>query len=272
MDLPRLYDNRAAVPAYPAIIEGWARDAANFRNQHAFIPDRIYGARSRNRYDLVQGPDGTGRPLLVFIHGGYWRSMEKSSFSHMAAGCLAHGFDMAIPEYTLCPEVPLPDIVDEMRQCCLHLWQEHGRPLVVAGHSAGGHLAACMAATDWTHYRQPPDLVRAAFPISGIFDLRPLLATPINADLRLTSELALVSSPLLWPLNHRFQAKIWVGGIETAEFLRQSATLAAAWKGLGLAASYHEAEGADHFSIASALADPASELTASLVELAQAVA
>lgn len=272
MDLARLYDNRAAVPEHPAIIDGWARDAAAFRASHPFEIDRVYGARPRNRFDFIEAPgDGAG-PVVVFIHGGYWRSLEKSSFSHMAAGPLAHGLSVAIPEYSLCPEVSLPEIIDEMRQCCLYLWQRYRRPLIVAGHSAGGHLAASMAATDWSHYEQPHDMVRAVFPVSGIFDLRPLLATPINADLRLTPEQALIASPLLWPVNRRFGAAIWVGSIETAEFLRQSATLSAAWSGLGLDVTCNEVEGADHFSIAAELSRPGSAMTRSLVSLAGALA
>lgn len=272
MDLATLYDNRAAVPDHPAIIDGWARDAAAFRASRPFELDRAYGARPRNRFDVIHAPGDTAKSLVVFIHGGYWRSLEKSSFSHMAAGPLAHGLSVAIPEYSLCPEVTLPDIVDEMRQCCLYLWQSFRRPLIVAGHSAGGHLAACMAATDWSLYGQPRDMVRAVFPVSGIFDLRPLLATPINADLRLTPEQALVASLLLWPVNHRFAAAIWAGSIETAEFRRQSATLAAAWSGLGLPVTCNLVEGADHFSIATELSRPGSALTRSLVSLATAVA
>ena len=272
MDLARLYDNRAAVPDHAAIIDGWASDAAALRASQPFELDRVYGASPRNRFDIIHPPGSTAGPLVVFIHGGYWRSLEKSSFSHMAAGPLAHGFSVAIPEYSLCPDVTVPDIIDEMRQCCLHLWQHYRRPLIVAGHSAGGHLAACMAATDWSHFEQPRDLVRAILPVSGIFDLRPLLATPINADLRMTSEQALIASPLLWPVNHRFAAAIWAGSVETAEFLRQSATLAAAWSGLGLDVTYNEVEGADHFSIAAELSRPDSAMTRSLVSLAQAVA
>ncbi len=272
MDLARLYDNRAAVPEHPSIIAGWARDAAGFRASHPVELDQVYGARPRNRFDVIQAPGGAARPLIVFIHGGYWRSLEKSSFTHMAAGPLAHGFSVAIPGYTLCPEVTLPDIIDEMRQCCLHLWRQYGRPLIVVGHSAGGHLAASMAATDWTQFGQPRDMVRAVFPVSGIFDLRPLLATPINADLRLSPEQAVIASPLLWPVNHRFAAAIWAGSIETAEFRRQSATLAAAWSGLGLDVTWNEVEGADHFSIAAELSSPHSPMTQSLVSLAGALA
>ena len=108
MDLATLYDNRAAVPDHPAIIDGWARDAAGFRDSHPFEMDRVYGARPRNRFDFIQAPLDNGGPLIVFIHGGYWRSLEKSSFSHMAAGPLAHGLSVAIPEYSLCPDVTLP--------------------------------------------------------------------------------------------------------------------------------------------------------------------
>ena len=268
MDLNKFYDNRAAVPDHSDIIAGWQRDAAAFRIDAGGEFDVAYGARPRNRLDLFQPPRDNGGPLIVFFHGGYWRSFDKSSFSHMARGALQHGLTVAVPSYTLCPEVTVPDIVDELRQCCLFLWQRHRRPLIAVGHSAGGHLAACMVATDWQHYTQPRDMVRAAFTLSGLFDLRPLLATPINLDLRMTPEQAMIASPLLWPVTHRFSVEAWVGSEETPEFLRQSQSLVAAWQGLGHQANYAEVAGANHFTIAAELGDPESALTRRLVGMA----
>lgn len=268
MDLAAEYDNRALIPGHPAIIEGWRRAAAAYREEAKADFDVGYGARLRNRLDMFHPASGAAGALVVFIHGGYWRSFDKSVFSHMAGGAVAHGLRVAVPSYSLCPEVSVLEIIDELRQCCLHLYRLTGRPLVVAGHSAGGHLAACMAATDWTQFGAPGDLVAGGLSVSGLYDLRPLLATPVNDDIGLTAVSALVASPLMWPAPRRMRFECWAGGHESSEFLRQSASLAAAWTGLGLDAPYVEVADANHFTAPAPLADPGSAMTENLVRLA----
>lgn len=263
------YDNRARVPEHPAIIAGWKADAEAFRRKADGEIDLSYGAGERNRVDLFRAREGEGQPLVIFIHGGYWRMFDKSSFSHMAAGALASGFDVAVPSYTLCPQVGIADIIDEMRQCCLFLWQRLRRHLVVVGHSAGGHLAACMAATGWENFGAPADLICGGMALSGIFDLRPLLATPYNADLRLDAASALQSSPIAWPAPLKLPFDLWVGAEESSEFVRQSRSLSAAWTGLGLAAPYAEVAGENHFTLARGLSDPASILSRRIMVLAR---
>jgi arylformamidase len=220
MNLEAEYDNRARVPEHPAIVVGWQHDAAAFRKSAKAEFDLAYGAGERNRLDLFMPEGETQNPLILFIHAGYWRAFDKSSFSHMAAGALAHGFSVAVPSYTLCPYVKVPDIIDELRQCCLFLWNRLQRPIVVIGHSAGGHLTAAMAATKWESLGAPSNLIRACLAVSGLFDLRPLLATSINNDIRLTITDAQVASPLLWPPPTSVVFDAWVGAEESAEFLR----------------------------------------------------
>jgi arylformamidase len=268
MNLSDEYNNRALVPDHPRIIAGWNSDAAAYRNKARFEADLTYGARPRNRVDLFHPEAGRDGPLVVFIHGGYWKTFDKSVFSHLAAGANAHGLSVALAGYTLCPEVTVPDIVAELRQCCLFLHQHTGRKIVIVGHSAGGHLAACMAATDWKLMGAPRDLIAAGFCISGIFDLRPIMATPHNDDIRLTAVDALTASPLLWPMPNRLSFDSWVGSDESFEFKRQARSLAAAWSGLGLPCRYEEVAGENHFSVCRGLADPTSAMTRRLVELA----
>ncbi|NJM30713.1 MAG: alpha/beta hydrolase [Rhizobiales bacterium] len=210
----------------------------------------------RNIVDVFE--PGSAGPIVLFIHGGYWRSFDKSYFSHVASVPLQLGYTAAIPSYSLCPEVSVCDIIDELRQCCIWLHNTFKRPLVAAGHSAGGHLAACLAATDWRQYGQAGGLVSACLSISGLFDLRPLLAVPINDDLKLDRVTAAAASPLLWPLPFPKPLVSCVGALESGEFKRQAASLAAAWKGLGCDSTCFAIESANHFTALDALSDPQS--------------
>ena len=260
------YNNRARVPENPAIIAGWSRDAAAYRERR---PAKLiaYGAGERNRIDLFSG-DGAG-PIVVFIHGGYWQALDGSFFSHLAAGLNAHGIDVAVPSYDLCPAVSIADIIDEMRTAMREL-AKLGRPLVVSGHSAGGHLAACMLATDWRALDAslPPDLVTAAYAISGLFDLRPLVKTSINTALKLDDASAEAVSPLFWPPPSRGVLDAVVGGDESAEYLRQSRTIVDAWGAAGIATQFATIAAANHFTAIAPLADPDSPMTLRLKQLA----
>lgn len=269
MDLAAEYNNRALVPGHPEIIARWHREASAYRTAHGGELDVPYGARPRNRVDIFRSETGDGKaPIILFIHGGYWRSLDKSAFSHVAGPANSAGFDVVLPGYSLCPEVTIADIVDELRQCCLFLSHRFGRRLVVTGHSAGGHLAAAMAATDWRLYGAPADLVQACLTVSGLFDLRPLLATPYNDDLRLSGAEALALSPLFWPVPARIPLDSWVGAEESFEFLRQARSLPAAWAGLGLPCRYEAVPGQNHFSIGDLLSQPGHAMTLRLLELA----
>src|ERR1700687_6327193 len=175
---------------------GWARDAAAYRARRA--PRSIpYGPGARNTIDFFPGDDGG--PIVVFVHGGYWQSFDGSSFSHLAGGLNAHGISVAIPSYYLCPRVSVGDTIQQLRAAAREL-ARLGPSLVISGHSAGGHLAACMLATDWPAFDAslPPDLVVAAYAISGLFDLGPLVETSVNNALHLDQETARAASPLFW--------------------------------------------------------------------------
>jgi arylformamidase len=262
------YNNRARVPEHPQIFAKWTKDAEAYRarmasGRHLHLS---YGATPREMIDLfLAAPEA---PLAVFIHGGWWRSLEPASFSHMAAGLNAHGINVAMPGYNLCPQVGIADIIDEMRRALLHLWQRHGKRMLVLGHSAGGHLTAAMMATDWPALdaKAPRDLVPAGYAISGVFDLVPLIATSMNADFRLDEARARKISPLLWPAP-RGALDAVAGALESSEFLRQSRAIVDAWGKAGTAARYGEIAGANHFTVLDPLVDPASKMVARLIEL-----
>ncbi|MEJ8571927.1 alpha/beta hydrolase [Microbaculum marinum] len=262
------YNNRARVPEHPAIIEGWARDAAAFREQAECETAISYGGRARNRLDLfLPGNGAKVDRLAVFIHGGYWQGLDNSFFSHMARGALAHGLAVAVPTYTLCPEVRIGDIVAEMRLACDWLWDRFRVPMAVSGHSAGGHLAAALLASEW----EPggPEIV-AAQPISGLFDLAPLIPTSLNGALRLDEAEARDQSPLFWPAPAGRRLHAWVGGEESGEFHRQCREIARTWGAAGVETSCTSLDGTNHFTVIAPLADPDSEMTRDLVALATA--
>jgi arylformamidase len=175
IDYETEYNNRARVPGHPSVIAGWARDARVYRESLQDSCRTIsYGPGARNTIDVF--PSRGEGDMVVFIHGGYWQALDGSFFSHLAAGLNAHGVSVAIPSYDLCPQVSVDDIVAQMRNAAREL-ARLGRRLVVSGHSAGGHLAACLIATDWRSIDPalPRDLVKAAYTISGLFDLGPLV-------------------------------------------------------------------------------------------------
>lgn len=277
VDYEAEYNNRARVPENPELMAGWARDAAAYREQYA--PRRIaYGPGPRHVIDVFAGggrSEGKGEdkvPLVVFIHGGYWQALDGSSFSHMARGLNAHGIGVAVPTYDLCPQVSVADIIMQMREAMLEL-AKISEALVVSGHSAGGHLAACMLATDWKAYDEslPPQFVRAACAISGLFDLEPLVQTSINRALRLDLASARAASPLLWQPPSHGSLDAVVGETESAEYHRQSKTLVEAWGEAGIAARYGSLPGANHFTAIAPLADPASPMTLRLKELVEGI-
>jgi arylformamidase len=267
IDYEAEYNNRARVPENPSIMAGWAKDAAAYRERHA--PRAIvYGPGARNRIDLFPGNDEG--PVVVFIHGGYWQALDGSFFSHLAGGLNAHGVSVAIPSYDLCPAVTVDQIIQQMRMATREL-ARLGRSLVMSGHSAGGHLAACLLATDWPAYDAslPGELVVAAYAISGLFDLEPLVGTSINTALRLDDSTARAASPLFWKAPLRGSLDAVVGENESAEYFRQSRTIVERWGAAGIATRFGAIPNANHFTAIAPLADPQSPVVARLMELAR---
>lgn len=268
------YNNRARVPEHPEIFARWARDAAAYR-QEAKNEGRAelgikFGPSPRQIIDLFL-PAGGGDPerLALFIHGGYWRSLEPASFSHMARGLNAHGIAVAVSGYDLAPQVSIGEIIAQTRRACLYLWWRFHRRIMVSGHSAGGHLAACMIATDWPAQASdvPPDLVPAAYSISGLFDLAPLLHLATNADFKLDEAEARRISPLFWPVTAGRVFDAVVGGLESSEFLRHSKVVAEEWRKHGVATRYEEIPGANHFTVLDPMSDPSSAMVERLADL-----
>ncbi len=277
IDYEAEYDVRARVPEHPEIFARWAHDAEDYRAEtlkrgRAEL-GLCYGDTPRQIIDLFLPGTGNAAPLALFIHGGCWRSFDPSSFSHMARGLNGRGVAVAVAGYDLCPIVSIGDIIEQIRRVCAFLWQRFERRIIVYGHSAGGHLAAAMVATDWhsLYPKAPPDLVPAGYAISGVFDLSPLVGLSMNQDLQLDAEVARRASPLFWPVAPGRVLDAVVGAIETSEFKRQSLTMAQAWRQGMAETRYEEVFGMNHFTVLDALSDPASPMVARIAELAQRV-
>jgi len=223
-----------------------------------------YGARPRNRFDLFM-PVGDPRGLVVFIHGGYWLRFDHTFFSHLAHGAVESGFAVAMPSYTLCPEIRLSGIVAEVGAAIGAAAEIVAGPVHLTGHSAGGHLAARMIC------QSSPlnDAVRARIgntvPISGLHDLRPLMRNAMNRALRIDAAEAIAESPALLEPMPGARVTCWVGGAERSEFIRQNALLANVWVGLGAATACYVEPDRHHFSVVDGLADPDHPLTRTLL-------
>ena len=251
-------DNRGAVPEHEEHFLNWGRRAAAFRV--ARPPEtRAYGDAEREVFDLWL-PENAPKGLHVFLHGGWWTNFSKDYFSHLAAGSLAHGWAVAIPSYTLIPQITLTNLVAQARRAMETVaGVVPDVPLVLSGHSAGGHLAAMCgvagALSDGTHAR----LTRIVS-ISGVHDLRPLRAIPVNETLGITEAEALSLSPAFLLPRSGFDVVAWAGAAETPEFRRQNALLGTAWGGYARTLTV-ESPGDDHFTVIAPLADPDGGLT-----------
>jgi arylformamidase len=275
IDYEREYDNRGLVPDHPEIFARGDRNAETHRagSREARL-GLCYGPSPRQTIDLFPGRNaGADAPLVMFIHGGFWRMRSPKEYSHMAAGPNAHGVTVAVAGYDLCPQVTLATIIEEMRSACLYLWREQRKRITVVGHSAGGHLAACMLATDFKTLAPdaPADLVPAAVAASGVYDLEPMLKISVNNDLHLDALQAHDCSPLTWKVPAGRILDVVVGGAESSEFLRQSRLIAEAWRQDMVETRLEEVPGANHFTVMEPLGDPDSKLTRRVVELARQV-
>ncbi len=267
-----MYNNRARVPAAGAILERWAEDSASVRASQACSLDLRYGAGPNETLDVFPGAKA-GAPVLVFIHGGYWRALDKSDHSFIAPAFTRAGACVVLPNYALCPglpghEVSVPQIVLQMVAALAWTWrnvaQHGGAPgrITVLGHSAGGHLAAMLLACEWKAHAPdlPKYLLKNAMSISGLHDLGAIRQTPfLQADLRLTPAQVRRASPALLPGPHAGTLHAVVGADESEEFLRQNQLIQQAWGGARVPVC-EALPGLNHFTVLDALVQPGHRL------------
>jgi len=282
VSLDRQYNNRALVPDFAEHLARWAADSAQARTQPCTL-DLAYGAGPSESLDIfpAAGPaKAGGAPVLVFLHGGYWRGLDKADHSFVAPTFTQTGACVVVPNYALCPTVTVPQIVMQMVRALAWIWRHvskyGGDPsrITVVGHSAGGHLATMLLACQWQRWSAdlPPRLVRNALSISGLFELESIRRTPhLKPDLRLTSAQARKASPAWLPspgvAAGRGQLYSVAGSDESPAFLLHNKLIRQAW-GRRVVPVCEVVPGLNHFSMLGALVQPgtrANSLTAELL-------
>lgn len=262
------YANGPNIPRGDEWPQRWSDLAEPFRTRmdeegRAMLGQR-YGTRSRNLFDLFM-PQVDAKGLVVFIHGGFWLRLDRDFLSHLAAGPMAHGYAVAMPSYTLCPDIKVSGIVKEIGSAVEVAASRINGPIYLTGHSAGGHLATRMVCANSPLKEETRSRIVTTVSISGVHDLRPLLRTKLNNGLRLDPEEAHRESPVLLAPIEGAKICCWVGAGERAEFIRQNALLANVWTGLGAKTMTVEEPDRHHFNVVDGLADPEHPLTRTLL-------
>lgn len=273
----RQYNARASVADFEACVRDYAERAQEARRQCVGIHDLRYGMGQAERLDLF--PAVSARrpaPLLIFIHGGYWRAQTKEDAPLMAKVFTDAGVAVATLEYPLLPEATLAETVREVRSAVAWLYR-HGADygvdpsrIYASGSSAGGHLTGMLMAPGWqASYGLPPDVIKGGLGLSGLYDIQPLCDTHINAWLRLHPEQAKHLSPLYHLPDIATPLVLTVGGLETDGFKNQTNVFEAAWRDKGYPVTRVEAAHCNHFNLLCELALPDSPLTRETLKMIQ---
>jgi arylformamidase len=264
-ELDAEYDIARSVADPQRHLDTFAAESARAREELECRLDVPYGPTRPERLDLF--PAGPGAPVLVFLHGGYWRARSARDFSFVARGPVAAGVSVAVVEYALCPEVTIEEIVRQSRAAVAWL-HEHvselgadPERLHVAGHSAGGQLVGMLLATDWERdYRVPREVIAGACAISGLFDLAPLRHSFLQPALQLTEGQVRRASPINRLPGSAPPLLVTYGGRESAELRRQSEDFLEAWRGRGLSGERLDQPEANHYTAVEGFVDPESAL------------
>jgi acetyl esterase/lipase len=263
IDWDDAYTNAAYIPDGDSYPSRWLKLAEAYRQSlgaHGRSKLNIaYGAGDRQKYDLFK-PAGSANGLMIFIHGGYWLRFDRSYWSHLAQGAVDSGWSVAMPSYTLAPEASVAQITREVARAVTGIADEHAGPIVLAGHSAGGHLASRMLCRNSPLPASVQSRIGHVMSISGLHDLRPLLRTAMAAKLFRSDEEAAAESPALLEPATGARIACWVGTEERPEFLRQNDLLANIWTGLGADMQCRHASGRHHFNVIDDLSDAGSEM------------
>ncbi len=265
--LDREYDNRRKVADSAEYLARYTRESAATRDALPCRLDLPYGPSPTDTLDIFPAPGEAPAPVQVFVHGGYWRSLDKADFSYVARAFRPVGATTVVINYALVPTVDMDELVRQCRAAIVWTYRNaaafggDSERLFVSGHSAGGHLVAMLMATDWTGFGVPADVIKAGCAISGLYDLEPIRLCYLNETLGLSPAAARRNSPVHLPPATSAPLLLPVGGLEGPEYHRQSEDLATAWRRHGVGCEVMDMPGIDHFSIVTQLEAPASELS-----------
>ena len=268
-----MYNNRARVPDFAHYFAQWAADSEAARALLDGLTDIAYGAGPSETLDIFTAAQANA-PVLVFIHGGYWRSLDKSDHSFVAPASVGQGVCVVVPNYALCPAVTISDIVMQMVKALAWVWRYIDRwggdpsRIHLAGHSAGGHLAAMMMVCQWTRYQSdlPPDLVKSVLSISGLYELDGVMRSPmLQSSLQLTESEVLRCSPAWMPAPASGSLISVAGALESDAFIHHNHLIQNAW-GRERVPLVEDLQGLHHFSIVNELAKPGSHLHGLLMQ------
>ncbi len=273
-ELYREYDVESIHPDFGGVVARFLGLSEEARKHPGARFDVPFGPTVDEHVDVYPAAGDGPRPVLIFIHGGYWRILSSKEFALTAPGPVARGVDVVVTNYSLAPKVTLEEITRQSRATVKWVhehaasWGGDPERIYVCGHSAGGQQTALLLGTDWEgEYRLPADVIKGGIPISGVFDLRPLPYTWVAPALQLSRRTVETQSPALLPPPDVAPMVIAWGGAETSEFRRQSEDYLAQCRAAGVDAEGLELPGDDHFDAVMELRDPHSTLTDAVLAL-----
>ena len=262
--LDRQYNNRLHVPEFATYLDKWESLSSQTEKEGPVIKNIAYGKLPREQLDIYPSSQPFSK-TLIFIHGGYWHKLDKASFQFIAKALGAYGVTTVLINYPLAPSVSIDQISASCREAVHWLYQNisayNGDPgeLYIAGHSAGGHLAVMLLATDWSDFNLPSDVIKGVFAISGLYNLIPIRLSDINLVLNMDTETAVRNSPVQLLPASQCPLVIVVGSNETDEFLDQSKELYKCWKER-IPVEILQMQGFNHYSIVDTMLDTKSSL------------
>ena len=271
-EIERHYNPRVAVPDFQRFLDRKAALSEDARATLGGAFDVRYGSGPLETLDVFGVAAGTSKPLQIFVHGGYWRGLDKSFYSYLARPFVAAGAVFVAINYDLCPRVPLDTLVDEtlraIRFCqeTARSWGADPMRITLSGHSAGAHLAAAALHADGYRRPLPHGAIKATTLISGIYDLAPVLRVSVNAEIGLDPAMAARNTLIGMPFSTSTPLHICVGGDEPSDWIAQSEAYAAHALACGIQARFETRPGANHFSIVEALTDADDPLMRAMLE------
>ena len=270
-EIDNQYNGQILVPEMFDILRAFSAASARARQELDSRLDIPYGPTLDETFDIFPASE-PGAPVVVFIHGGYWRWGSSKDFSAVARGLVSHGYSVVVTNYSLCPKVALPEITRQQRAVVAHLASNAGDfkidadRIFVSGHSAGGQQVGMLMSTDWVgEYGLPPGVIKGGVAISGLFDLQPFRYSWLQPKLLLNHETIMQESPIMNLPDQRAPLLLSVGELESAEFHRQSEAYLEAWQNKGFEGRLYVQPGLNHYLAINGLADPGSEFCREVV-------